>query len=262
VERATFDLPTTTSSEPPPGLEFKGRSKTGLCFGGCGRKVPVHDAFGRRWRSLCAECQAKADARRDEADVAALAGVMLGSARIPGRMAEWSFASFPDDAAGVEARVRVEGWLAGYLAGERRNLVLGGPVGVGKTGLAVSCARELAAALVPVRFVVWRDYLHDVVDRLHTDEPATDSALYGVAVLVLDDLGAERPTDFALNELAVLVERRWQRQLPMVVTTNYSGKDLVDRLGHADLVVGARIVSRLFEAAQLERVGGRDRRIA
>jgi DNA replication protein DnaC len=77
------------------------------------------------------------------------------------------------------------------------------------------------------------------------DSPIRD--LYEASVLVLDDLGAERPTDWARDAIAALVQYRHTRDLPTVVTSNYAPAALVKRLGHDDPMIGQRIVSRLVE---------------
>jgi DNA replication protein DnaC len=68
-------------------------------------------------------------------------------------------------------------------------------------------------------------------------------------LIVLDDVGAERPTEFALETLALIVEHNHVRGTPMIVTTNYSPSALAQRLGQDDPVLGQRIVSRLIEGA-------------
>ena len=78
-------------------------------------------------------------------------------------------------------------------------------------------------------------------------------------MLALDDLGAERPTDFARDELATLVEHRYMQGLPTIVTS-YPPSKLAARLGHDDPEVGQRLVSRLTDDAVQIRFIGPDRR--
>lgn len=73
---------------------------------------------------------------------------------------------------------------------------------------------------------------------------------------MLDDLGAERPTEWALETIAYIVETRHTESGLTIVTTNYSPSQLAERLGRDGLVIGQRIVSRLLEGAtriKLER---------
>ena len=65
-----------------------------------------------------------------------------------------------------------------------------------------------------------------------------------VDLLVLDDLGAEKPSDWMRDRLYTLVNRRYESNLPIIVTTN---KDITSLEEH----VGKRIVSRLCEMCQI-----------
>jgi DNA replication protein DnaC len=89
--------------------------------------------------------------------------------------------------------------------------------------------------------------------------------LYESSLLVLDDLGAERPTDWTRDAIHALVQHRHSRDLPTIVTSNYAPSALARRLGHDDPLIGKRIVSRLTEncvKVKLERPDLRLRRIA
>lgn len=243
-----------------------GRSKTAPCYR-CGKnKAPVSVVGGQRFRGLCAKCELAVDAEQHERELAELREGLWKRAGFTPLQAEWTLDTYAKGLSGgaqtdaLKALARGREWLAGYEGGERCNLLLYGAVGTGKTGLAVGVAKELVEALVAVRFVVLRELLHDMVQRISQGLPAGDAGLYAVPVLLLDDLGAERPTDYARNELAVLVERRYQAGLPIIATSNYDPDALAERLGHDDPVVGLRIVSRLSDKALMRRFTGEDRR--
>ncbi len=86
-------------------------------------------------------------------------------------------------------------------------------------------------------------------------------ALYDSSLLVLDDLGAERPTDWALDAIAALVQHRHSAGLPNIITSNYSPSELARRLGHADPMIGQRIVSRLVDNCVKVRLDRPDLRL-
>jgi DNA replication protein DnaC len=71
---------------------------------------------------------------------------------------------------------------------------------------------------------------------------------------VLDDLGSDRPTDWAREELYVIINHRWSNELETIVTSN------LDLNGLA-AVYGDRIVSRIVGFGTPEYVGGKDRRL-
>lgn len=134
-----------------------------------------------------------------------------------------------------------------------RNLVVFGPVGVGKTHTAMAACRALIdARSTSLMFC-------PVVELLDDLRPGgTEGALVCVMnaeILVLDDLAAERATDWTAERLYALVNRRWMEKRPVVATTNLEPSDLAGALGE-------RMYSRLVGGAVSVRLSGRDRRRA
>ena len=110
-----------------------------------------------------------------------------------------------------------------------RGLWFDGPVGTGKTSLAILVAKAAKQA--------GRSYAVYPVPRLLAeikrtfDRDASDSylgffrRLCSVDLLVLDDLGAERQTEWVLEQLYSIVNERWQDRRSIVVTTNIPERD-------------------------------------
>ena len=153
------------------------------------------------------------------------------------------------------------------------NLYLHGPVGSGKTGLAWSLRKarlffghdadedscDMPTWVNVVQLLGRCSRLDDVREQIPIRR------LYNAWLLVLDDLGAERPTDWARDEIAALVQYRHTRDRPTIVTSNYPPSQLAKRLGHDDPMIGARVVSRLTEnciTLKLDRADLRARRAA
>lgn len=222
----------------------------------CGTSGPTVTVMGFVVSPLCDPCRA-AD---DEADRRQHIEGLLARAGAPPRMRGWSFDSFPQDADGADAAMHAGAWLRSYLDGGRSNLLLFGPPGTGKSGLAWSIVKAVCQQGRGALFLNFRDYLRDVRAAFGSNEPPDDRP-HTARLLALDDLGAERPTDFARDELASLVEHRTGASLATIVTSNYPPKELAERLGHDDLVLGHRIVSRLVQDAVQVRVTGADRRL-
>jgi len=176
-----------------------------------------------------------------------------------GRIRHLSLDTYPDDQPGRRALTAANQWLGRDQP--RPNLLLYGPVGTGKTGLAWGLIRHLCETGTEAMLVNLRDWLAKRRAAISLNEPP-DRRPLTVPVLALDDIGAERPTDWARDELATLVEERYQHRRPTIVTSNYDPAELAKRIGHDDLVIGQRIVSRLCEGATQVRFAGADRRVA
>jgi DNA replication protein DnaC len=239
------------------------RRRDVTCPGGCGKTVPLAEVEvlgdALAFPVQCDECFAREEAEAHESRVRDLF-VTSGVRR---RMRDWSLATYPRDARTREPFAVARRWLDGYRQGERRNLLMYGGVGVGKTGLAWSILRELIVEGRPGLIIGFRELLWEVRQSFRTGDPCvTAERAQRVPVFVLDDLGAERPTEFARDELAVIVERRYASQRPMIVTSNYEPGFLARRLGRDDPEAGQRIVSRLTEDAVQLRFRGPDRRLA
>jgi DNA replication protein DnaC len=180
------------------------------------------------------------------------------------RLASYSFATFPAaDPAGAAAKANAEAWVDDFFERDNpRNLLIhsGGTarthrgVGAGKTSLAVSCLRAVVerdtwteARLINVNLLLAQIRLS--FSHNGTGDPTDD--LVRAELLLLDDLGAERPTDWAAETLTAIIEARYLAERTTIVTSNYAPSALAERLGDDDPVVGLRIVSRLTEDAVL-----------
>jgi DNA replication protein DnaC len=110
-----------------------------------------------------------------------------------------------------------------------RGLWFDGPVGTGKTSLAVLVAKAASDAgrsfaIYPVPMLlaeIKRTYDRDSSDNYL----AFFRRLCSVDVLVLDDLGAEKQTEWVLEQLYSIVNERWQDRRSIVVTTNLPDPD-------------------------------------
>jgi DNA replication protein DnaC len=141
------------------------------------------------------------------------------------------------------------------------SLWLSGSVGTGKTTLAmaVSAAATRAGHSVAIYSL---PQLLARIRRTYDAETGEDSyvaffeRLTSVDLLHIDDLGAEKRTDWVLEQLYAIVDERYGTERSMLVTTNLEETELEEQ-------IGARTVSRLVEmCGDLGplRVEGRDHR--
>lgn len=147
------------------------------------------------------------------------------------------------------------------LAEGGSNLYICGGVGTGKTMLAAVTLRILVDHGVRVRLSsMWK--ILDAIKDGFKDGSDPLPEYQRVRCLVLDDLGKESPTDFALERIFALVDERYNRMLPTIVTTQYKPGMLIEHLAkNGDKDTAIAVVSRLRDGCEVVELGGRDRRL-
>lgn len=148
-------------------------------------------------------------------------------------------------------RDQIEDWV-GWPEG--RNLVLTGEVGTGKSYAAVAAVRERAVR----GDRVWWLPAKALLALLRPDgDPLALHRACTVPVLALDDLGEERRTEWTAEQVDTVVEVRWNRELPIVATSNHRP----GREGSLLEALGERAHSRLIgTGAVVLHLEGPDRR--
>jgi DNA replication protein DnaC len=170
-------------------------------------------------------------------------------ARCPRRMRGYTLDGHPNGSAAAVVR----GWLEQEARGGT-NLVLTGHVGTGKTGLATGALREAALAGWSVRSGTVADVLDGLRPRPERDAgEVAMAALQRTGLLLLDDLGVEKSSEWQAERLYMIVNGRYERGLPTIVTTNRTQAELVAR-------VGERVMSRLMDRVRVVALTGADRR--
>lgn len=108
-----------------------------------------------------------------------------------------------------------------FVRDDRTILTFSGPNGTGKTHLAVAIAHEMAlAGKTPIFWSV--AFLLDAIKRTFNDDSAPDvfTPCLDADVLVLDDLGAEKASDWVAEKLFMILDYRYMHEAKTVVTTN------------------------------------------
>jgi DNA replication protein DnaC len=135
-----------------------------------------------------------------------------------------------------------------------------GDVGTGKTSLAMLVSKSALEAGRSVAIYSMPRLLADIKetyeDRSERSYMQLFERLCSVDLLHIDDLGAEKRTEWVLEQLYAIVNERWQEQKSMVVTTNLLDPE------ELRAQIGARTVSRVTEMCVQIPIMGRDRRAA
>ena len=166
---------------------------------------------------------------------------------VPKHLRSARFDSFerksPDLADAVEVTVA---WTNAFLDGsvslaELGSLFLTGPVGTGKTHLAVAAGFEMAQHMRRIRFLEIAPWIDSqkaaIADRRPLSKPAE---LVGRCDLViLDDIGVERPSDFTRERIGMLLTALYNAEKACIITSNLSYSELGSQLGER---TGSRLV--------------------
>jgi DNA replication protein DnaC len=139
-----------------------------------------------------------------------------------------------------------------------RGLWLSGSTGTGKTTLAMLVSKLAIAQSYSVAVYSLPKLLAQI-RRTYDSEPGGDSylsffeRLTSVDLLHIDDLGAEKRSDWVLEQLYALINERYEAQRSVMVTTNLPHEELEDQ-------IGSRTVSRLSQICDEVPLFGADRR--
>lgn len=142
----------------------------------------------------------------------------------------------------------------------KRGLFLTGKTGTGKTYILHAVQNYVKH--VPERSTTdvenWIELLMEVrgtFDNKHSDPLKFISEnLTSKSFIFLDDVGAEKHTEWSQEILYLIVNRTYERQKPLFIATNLSFKEFSEKYGD-------RITSRLVEMCEMKEITGEDRRI-
>src|SRR3954465_2443395 len=203
---------------------------------------------------------------------------LLKKARIPARYEHCALSNFDSDFPGATRRLADALFQSNRFVEEypleTTGLMLLGPIGVGKTHLAVGILRELvvqksAACL----FYDYRELLKEIQNSYNATVQTTEleilKPVFETEVLVLDELGAVKATEWVWDTVSHILNTRYNDKLTTIITTNFAdqppaataGRDLTSRATRDETLgdrIGERMRSRLHEMCRIVHIEGED----
>lgn len=213
-----------------------------------------------------AEAQ-KREMKRHERKHLDTVDALIRKSGIRGRYLEKSLDNFHMDSSNEKAFKMVLKYVEKFpkFLETGQGLYITGSYGVGKTHLATGIARTLIEAEYLVICKPSVSLLADIRATYDNDCSQSEYALLRdyleADLLIIDDLGKELITDWSLSMLYTILNMRYEDKRPLIITTNYSDTQLIERLSRrGDRITAASMVSRLHEMSYGVNVGGIDHR--
>jgi DNA replication protein DnaC len=242
---------------------------------------------GTGWKTLPASSNAPKDRRvtRCDCQLRARNQTLLAAARIPKRHEHCELSNFEHEGLRPRAAYRAARRFVDDYPIDRIGLLFVGNAGVGKTHLAVGIAKALIREKgIECVFYDYADLLKQIQESYNPAVQTTELGLlrpvFETEVLVLDDLGSVRPTEWRWDTIRLIVNTRYNDKRTTIITTNFADKPAAgaadpdaprrtesfattlaaarkDTLGDR---IGERMRSRLHEMCKVVKMEGPDYR--
>ena len=205
-------------------------------------------------------CQCREDEQRAK---------WLESSRIPSRYDKCSFQNYYP-MQGKFYAIQLSAFKYAYTLARDypvvdQGLLFMGPVGIGKTHLAVAILRELMEKKgLNCLFYEFGSLLKEIQNSYNpisqTSELKVLEPVFNAEVLVLDELGASKPTDWVRDTMMQIINTRYNNKKLTIFTTNYLDGRRSERDETLEDRIGVRLRSRVFEMCKTVHLEGEDYR--
>jgi DNA replication protein DnaC len=239
---------------------------------------------GTGWKSVSIGSERRVT--RCDCRLQARAQALLTGARIPKRYEHCELSNFEFDGphrALASSRLAACKFVEEYPV-DNTGLLLIGSIGVGKTHLAVGIIKELILSKgIACLFYDYRELLKQIQNSYNDSVKATElevlRPVFETEVLVLDELGAVKPTEWVWDTVSLILNTRYNDNRTTIITTNFP--NLGERERHRSSGsrsfeaakysaeketlgdrIGERMLSRLHEMCRIVEMEGADFRKA
>ena len=220
----------------------------------CGgpRQAVIPDPFkGGSFKPRCVcPCQQEAEERRQRME-------RIRRRKAQGLQDRYLYGyTFANDNGGNPAMAKAHAYVDHWPQAFKRNigLLLFGDVGTGKSFAAGCIANALLDQDVPVLMTNFPTILARLCGTFGEDRTDFLDSLGDYDLLIIDDLGAERNTEYALEQMFSIIDSRYRCNKPLIVTTNLK----LDELKHPPDLAHARIYDRILERCAPILFGGKN----
>jgi DNA replication protein DnaC len=208
---------------------------------------------------------------------------LLAAARIPKRYEHCELANYDTDFPGAspslaEAHFMASAFAEKYDPHGDRGLLIIGKIGTGKTHLGVGIIKKLILHKgVPCLFYDYRELLKQIQNSYNAAVQTTEldvlRPVFDTEVLVLDELGAVKPTEWVWDTVSLILNTRYNDNRTTIITTNFEDQPAASVAGSYSAAraaaraetlgdrIGERMRSRLHEMCRVITLDGTDFRL-
>src|SRR5450755_2916687 len=189
---------------------------------------------------------------RCDCRVQARGGAMIAAARIPKRYEHCELSNFTTDFPGADrsislAHISATRFVQEFDPRDGKGLLLVGGIGTGKTHLAVGILKELIAVRGRTcLFCDYRELLKEIQNSYNDSVKATElqvlRPVFEADVLVLDELGAVKPSEWVWDTVSLILNTRYNDNRTTIITTNYPDDAARDANGTTEFARAQRAV--------------------
>ncbi len=189
-------------------------------------KFMVQNGYDKRtkmWRPCRCDQERQEEEKRQkrEYEMAIYIRELRRNSLMDDQFTDKTFEAFKTDASNEKALKVCKRYVEHFdeMFEKNQGLLFYGGVGTGKSFMAACIANALLNKAYPVIMTSLVKLL-EKSQGFKENEEAMINQLCSVKLLVLDDLGAERSTDFALEKVYDIIDSRYRAKKPMIITTN------------------------------------------